>query len=121
MKQCIFFMFKLQTVNSCVRIIGEIQVLLDGPTGNPKRVFCEYYSCGFDSYMALTYSSSTAFIWLKSIKEPAEDCQHFLKSKLGILARAGEAFGVSNQYARVSLVGRESEVAILLHRLAALK
>lgn len=45
-------MFKLQAINSCVRIIGEIQVLLHGPTGNPKKVSCEYYSYGFDSYMA---------------------------------------------------------------------
>ncbi|KAH8946985.1 hypothetical protein BDL97_11G015600 [Sphagnum fallax] len=73
------------------------------------------------TFMGTTSTTNPAFIWLKSIKEPAEDCQHFLKSKLGILARAGEAFGVSNQYARVSLVGRESEVAVLLHRLAALK
>ncbi|CAK9196005.1 unnamed protein product [Sphagnum troendelagicum] len=73
------------------------------------------------TFMGTTSTTNPAFIWLKSIKEPAEDCQHFLKSKLGILARAGEAFGVSNQYARVSLVGRQSEVAVLLHRLAALK
>lgn len=59
----------------------------------------------------------SAFIWLKC--ESGEDCQKLLKDH-GILARGGQAFGSDASYARLSLLGRQPEVDILIQRLACL-
>lgn len=61
----------------------------------------------------------SAFMWLKSEKE-GSDCQLILKRN-GILGLGGEAFGVSAQYARVSLVNQEAYVDELVDRLPSLR
>lgn len=61
----------------------------------------------------------TAFIWLKCEKE-GTDCQMILKRN-GILGRNGALFGVSTQYARLSLLDHEPAVDLLVERLTTLE
>ncbi|KAG0578251.1 hypothetical protein KC19_4G009200 [Ceratodon purpureus] len=70
------------------------------------------------TFLGTASSPSSAFIWLKYEEEA--DCQKILQRN-GILARGGPAFGVSAQYARLSLLGREQDVDLLVKRLATLK
>jgi len=63
--------------------------------------------------------TATAFIWLKCEEQEA-DCHLILKQN-GILTRSGVCFGVSPQYARLSLLDHKPAVDLLVQRLAALK
>ncbi len=70
-------------------------------------------------FLVLDFCVCTAFIWLKCEEENAE-CKKILLGN-GILSRGGLHFGVSAQYARLSLVGSETDLDALVGRLAALE
>nr|XP_024366976.1 tryptophan aminotransferase-related protein 2-like [Physcomitrium patens] len=71
------------------------------------------------TFSGTSHSTYPAFIWLKCEKE-GTDCQMILKRN-GILGRNGALFGVSTQYARLSLLDHEPAVDLLVERLTTLE
>lgn len=85
---------------------------------NSSRFVLPEYDSLFCSFLGKPFSANPAFLWLRCRAE--EDCGQLLKDNK-IIARSGPAFGVSNQYVRVSMLDRHRLFNLLLARLAALK
>ncbi|KAL1194134.1 Tryptophan aminotransferase-related protein 1 [Cardamine amara subsp. amara] len=76
------------------------------------------HSQAFCNFFGKTISTSPAFAWLGCKEE--RDLGSLLKGKK-VLTRGGDRFGSDKKYVRVSMLSRDDDFDVFLHRLATIK
>ncbi|ESQ54854.1 hypothetical protein EUTSA_v10025236mg [Eutrema salsugineum] len=69
------------------------------------------------NFLGKVFESQPAFAWLKCGKGIV-DCEKFLREKQKILTKSGKYFGDDQSYVRISMLDRDSNFKIFLHRIS---